>query len=499
MNVSRPARAIAACLFVAVAGCDHGSADSASQAAAGPKKREPARVRTAAVEQREMVKTLSTTTVVESEHEVKLVPRTTGIVTELFAEEGDRVKEGDVLAVLDRRLTKAMIEDAKVALREAEDSVAKSDIAKSEADSRIVTAQIKYDQTVRDYDRNAKANLISAQALDNLAVQRDTAKNELETAKISAQSAEIATKAVRTTLEKTKLALQRAELDDTFREINAPFDGVIASRSIHEGDLVGAGGSVFVLTDVNRLRAVVYRPQRELSMFLAARRPADDANARASAHAPEDHGSDAPATSAEGAAQPAEKSAAGADGTGTAITDLVRASPEHTGTLLEIRAVPEALPGSVFRGDLQLVSPSIDAQSGSFRVTIRMGEPIEGPKDARLLPGMLVRVEIVTERHPDALVVPKRALRREGEQNLLFVVKDGKARKVEVEEGFSDDASVEVHLPAGALLVAGEHVVVVGNRELEDGAEVMEENVPDPTPRDDDRTTGDSPSKTRKG
>src|SRR4029078_334326 len=111
------------------------------------------------VEQREMKKTLSTTTVIESEHEVKLVPRTTGIVTEVRAEEGDRVTKHDVLAVLDRRLTRAMIEDAKVAVREAEDGVSKADIAKSEAQSRIVTAQIKYDQTVRDYKRNEKANL----------------------------------------------------------------------------------------------------------------------------------------------------------------------------------------------------------------------------------------------------------------------------------------------------------------------------------------------------
>jgi RND family efflux transporter MFP subunit len=493
MNVSCSARAIAGLLLCALAACDHGEPKAGGEEAAGPKKREPARVRTAAVEQREMTKTLSTTTVVESEHEVKLVPRTTGIVTDLDAEEGDRVKEGTVLAVLDRRLTRAMIEDAKVALREAEDSVAKSDIAKSEADSRIGTAQIKYDQTVRDYDRNAKANLISAQALDNLSVQRDTAKNELETAKISAQAAEIQTKAVRTTLEKAKLALQRAELDDSFREITAPFDGVIASRSIHVGDLVGAGGSVFVLTDISHLRAIVYRPQRELSMFLSATR-SDDETAQAAAHAPEDGAADMPpANVADNAHTTQASHDAAKSGTGGT------AQARRAGMPLEIRAVPEALPGSVFRGVLQLVSPSIDAQSGSFRVTIKMAEPIEGPKDARLLPGMLVRVEIVTERHADALVVPKRALRREGEQNLLFVVKDGKAHKVEVEEGFSDDESVEVHLPAGAVLASGDRVVVVGNRELEDGSEVKEENAADAPVKTDERTTGETEGAIRKG
>ena len=38
----------------------------------------------------------------------------------------------------------------------------------------------------------------------------------------------------------------------------------------------------------------------------------------------------------------------------------------------------------------------------------------------RLLPGMLVRMSIVTDRHADALILPKRAIQREGER--LFVL-----------------------------------------------------------------------------
>jgi membrane fusion protein (multidrug efflux system) len=151
-----------------------------------------------------------------------------------------------------------------------------------------------------------------------------------------------------------------------------------------------------------------------------------------------------------------------------------------TDSILEIRAIAEALPDVVFRGELQITSPSIDPQSGSFRVTVRLGQPISGAPDATLLPGMLVRIEVVTERHRNALVLPKRALRREGEQNLVFVIEDGKARRLEIEEGFSDDASVEVRPRTAGALVAGARVIVVGNRELEDGAEVVEEGAPTP-------------------
>ncbi|MBL8858192.1 MAG: efflux RND transporter periplasmic adaptor subunit [Planctomycetes bacterium] len=424
MAASRPSLLFFSAIALALAACSVQTSDDGDKAH-GLKKREKVRVRTALVEQREMVRTLSTTTVVESEHEIMIYPRASGQVTELRCEEGDRVKTGDVLAVLDRRATQALLEEAKIAVREAEDNVRKADLQRSESESRIAAAQIRLDQAERDFERNDKAGLVSAQALDNLRVARDTAKNEIDTLKLATQRSDVESKAARTALEKSKLALERAALDDSFMQVVAPFDGVIAKRTVKVGDSVSASAPLFVLTDTHNLRAVFYRPQRELTLFLAADKARNDG--------------------------------------------ALSSTPP-----LEIRVVAEALPAVVFSGELQIVSPSIDPQSGSFRVTVKLGAPLSGPSDARLLPGMLVRLEVVTERHPSALVVPKRALRREGEQNLVFAVVEGKARKIEVTEGFTDDLYVEVNSATGALR-PGMHVVVVGNRELEDGAEVIED------------------------
>ena len=63
----------------------------------------------------------------------------------------------------------------------------------------------------------------------------------------------------------------------------------------------------------------------------------------------------------------------------------------------------------------------------------------------------------------------------------MFVVEANRARRVEVTEGFSDDDATEVVPRDAALLAAGARVIVVGNREIEDGAEVQEETV-EPTP-----------------
>lgn len=414
---------VVSCAAPFAAGCG-GDPKAAKKDEQGLKKREPARVRVAAVEQREMKRVLSTTTTVESEQEVRVFARVNGTVVSLFVEEGSIVARGDVLAALDARDREALLEEARVAVREAEDSIAKAAIAEREAAARVEGLRLAMDQATRDYERNEKANLISQSALDGLRLARDTKISDFETSRLSVERTAVESKAAKTTLEKAKLALRSRELELSYTSITAPFDGVVAERLIRVGDAVGAGGHAFVLTDLNRLRSVLHRPQREFDAFVRAQ--------------------------ANGG--------------------------------LEIRAIAEALPGAVFRGALQRVSPSIEASSGSFRVTVLLEPSAVDAPEKKLLPGMLVRVEVVTDRHPNALAVPKRALRREGESDVLFVVRDGKARRVEVEEGYAEDLLVEV-LPKNGTLAAGERVIVVGNRELEDGGDVEFEPAEKEAPR----------------
>jgi len=415
-----------------VAGCSGGSSGS-GDAAPAVKQREAARVRTAPVERREMVRTISTTTTVESEREIELMPRTSGIVMKVLVEEGDWVEAGAVLAELDRRASQSAIESARISLRDADDAATKAQFALLDAQNRVATTKLRWEQTSREYERNEKAGMISAQALDNLRTARDTAQAEHEGARLAVERAQSDIQAVGTQKAKAQLALEKAELDDSFMIITAPFAGTIAARGLRVGDTAGrvrtAVGQIapaFMLTDTRSLRAVVFRPQRELPMFLAAQKSARQA-----------------------------------------------ALQKGDGAALEIRATAEALPGLELAGQILLVSPVIDRASGSFAVTV--GLPPTEPGSLGLLPGMLVRLEIVTERHPDALVVPKRALRREGGSNFVFAVEANRARRIEVEEGFSDDESTEVIPREGALLAAGMRVIVVGNREIEDGAEVQEE------------------------
>jgi multidrug efflux pump subunit AcrA (membrane-fusion protein) len=101
---------------------------------------------------------------------------------------------------------------------------------------------------------------------------------------------------------------------------------------------------------------------------------------------------------------------------------------------------------------------------------------------ARLLPGMLVRLRIAVGLHAQALVVPKRAFSREGGQGHVYAVRESTARRIEVEEGYSDDQRVELLVAAGARLEPGEHVILVGSRDIEDGTLVDAELETRPAP-----------------
>jgi membrane fusion protein (multidrug efflux system) len=411
------------------------------------KKRELPAVRVTPVLVKDMVRVLETTSKLESEREIQVVPRTAGIVMSLGAEEGDLVEAGAVLAALDDAEQNLAVKDAEVALKEARNALDKLRLAQRESEARVQRVQIAFEQATRDYERNLKlfggekvASGLSQSALEASKLTRDNADADRRDADLARERSGLELAAGETAVQRAEINLERARVMLTYTRITAPFAGVVAERTIKVGDSAGPSQPAFVLTDVALLRSVFSRPQEELELFSRV-----------------------------------------GNGNGEAK--------------LTLSATADAFPGRTFEGWIERVSPTIEAQSGQFRVTGRL-ECVQDGGRVRLLPGMLVRLRIVTDRHPGALVVPKRALDREGERRYVWIVREEKARRVEVAEGFSEEAWIEV-LPVGDLtLAAGEPVVVVGARDIADGDAVQvdaSETTPDasatqsPTPATESR------------
>ena len=123
----------------------------------------------------------------------------------------------------------------------------------------------------------------------------------------------------------------------------------------------------------------------------------------------------------------------------------------------------ESAPGRTFTGRVQMISPVVDPTTGTVKVTIEIRK-----REGILRPGMFASVYLVTETHPNALVIPKKALVLESERDMVFTFKNGRAHEVPLKLGFSDAQNVEVL----AGLAEGDTVITVGQEGLREGTPV---------------------------
>lgn len=134
------------------------------------------------------------------------------------------------------------------------------------------------------------------------------------------------------------------------------------------------------------------------------------------------------------------------------------------------RITVEAFPKRPFMGFVKMVSPVVDPESGTVKVTVE----VPRPKDGLLRPGMFASVYIITETRAKTLIIPKKALVLEGAGNQVFVYEPneesgmGKAQRKTVEIGFTDSDNLEIL----SGVSVGDLVITVGQEGLRPGANV---------------------------
>ncbi|MDE2091972.1 MAG: efflux RND transporter periplasmic adaptor subunit [Gammaproteobacteria bacterium] len=146
-------------------------------------------------------------------------------------------------------------------------------------------------------------------------------------------------------------------------------------------------------------------------------------------------------------------------------------------------------PNDTFHGKVQFVAASItnNSASASTTLTAQQGVTFEvkiGLTDKqlpRIRPGMSCRAEIFTQSTPNAIAVPLQAVLYENNPNsksleptagaYVYVIRDGKARKVDVSTGVSSDTYQEIvsGLKVGETVITGPYTTL---HALSDGANV---------------------------
>jgi membrane fusion protein (multidrug efflux system) len=204
----------------------------------------------------------------------------------------------------------------------------------------------------------------------------------------------------RSEYEAQKVATDLAALELTYATIRAPIAGWVSRRHVKTGNMVRTNDPTFEITNLDPLRAVLHVPERELAKL--------EVGLPATVHF-------------------------------------------------------DALPGQPFPGRVALISPVVDASTGTFRVTV---EVRDGSRTVK--PGMFGRVHIQYDEHEDALLLPRSALIEEDDAVTVYVVQDSLALQRTVRIGYSAGDRVEVL----EGLDDGDRVVLSGQTALRDSARV---------------------------
>lgn len=231
-----------------------------------------------------------------------LSPKTQGRVERLLVDEGQRVRTGEVLAVLRDRALEARVRGLEAARLTAEErlraaqtqlalarerlplQVDQAQAALAETQARLGRAQATARNAERDARRYAelvKEHYVSQKAAEAAqldAVSAEKAVTEAEAARRRATRELALARLVEMQIkadEQTRDALARqvlqaqealAEAQTLVQDlrIKSPIDGVVLTRTVELGEEVQPGSTLFTLVDPDRLYLKVYIPEPQI-------------------------------------------------------------------------------------------------------------------------------------------------------------------------------------------------------------------------------------------
>jgi RND family efflux transporter MFP subunit len=206
-------RAAAAAALLALAACGREGGTRGAAAELQPVTLSPENV--AVVEERMLRSGPGISGTLRARREAVLRAEVGGAVREVFAEAGERVKPGQILA----RIDEAALQDALLAAR--------SGIAAAKNGLRVAEANAQRARTL------AEAGALAPQQAEQAEAAHESARAQLADAQ-------------------ARLSLAQQQVGKT--RVRAPFAGVVARRQVSAGDVVAPGGELFTVIDPARLQ-----------------------------------------------------------------------------------------------------------------------------------------------------------------------------------------------------------------------------------------------------
>lgn len=175
---------------------------------------------------------------------VQVAPRVSGQIIEVYIDDNQKIKKGDLVAKIDPADYEIKVAQAQAkyerALLNQKNALATRDAAESE----ITSAKADLDRYKKLYQGGA----VSKQALDNAQTRYDNALAGKMSAEQAVMSKDMnGTKVADAEIKELKAQLDQAKLNLSYTNIYAPQDGTVSSRKVEEGLYVNVGSPLFTI------------------------------------------------------------------------------------------------------------------------------------------------------------------------------------------------------------------------------------------------------------
>jgi multidrug efflux pump subunit AcrA (membrane-fusion protein) len=347
--------------------------------------------------------------------EASIYGRAPGYVRKRYVDIGDHVREGQLMAEIEAPELDQQVDQARAAASQARQQLAQTRAALVQAESQRDLARVTADRYTQLVARGAVARQ-----------DADTQQSNFKTADalVDAQSASI--RAAEDNVRQAQANLERVGSLQDYKNVRAPFAGIVTARNIDAGALISASGAgqgaspmslggpqaangneMFRMAQIGTIRILISVPQ---------------------ANAPG-----------------------------------IRAGMPSELTVNEF-------PGRIFAGKVTRTSNSLDPNSRTLLVEVQVPN-----RDGKLLPGMYAEVRFRSHRDAPPLLVPGDTLIAANSGMQVAVLEDaGDAKKIHMQPvRIGRDFGTETEVLSG--LKGTEAIVVNPGDEVREGALVKAE------------------------
>jgi membrane fusion protein (multidrug efflux system) len=289
---------------------------------------------------------------------VDIYPKVTGFMDMIRVDRGSRVHKGEFIIRLSAPELVAQRAQAESALRAAE--------------SQLITAKAKLAA-----DKGTYLNLASAAKTPGV-----VAENDVMVASQTASAEEGQVQLAENNVAAAREALRSVTQLESYLNINAPFDGIVTTRNLHPGALVGpASGKpgampIVQIVDTGHLRLVVPVPEAYVGEMKVGQ---------------------------------------------------------------QVAFTVPAYPGETFHAPITRISHDVDLNTRTMPVELDVHSP-----DDRLSPGSFSSVQWPVHRARPTMFVPVSAVTNDQQRTFVERVRNGKVEWVDVLTGLSANGNIEV-------------------------------------------------------